>query len=65
MDEIIRYTDLQTAVKLALEEGMSKQKIVRVLTGSATYADARKTATFAAPLLDLTVAEFLKLRKND
>jgi hypothetical protein len=65
MDEILRFTDLQTTVKLALEEGISKQKIVRILTGSATYADARRTAARAAPLLDLTVAEFMKLRKNN
>ncbi len=64
MDEILRYTDLTTAIKLALEEGMSNQQIVRLLTGSTTYEEARKTAVRAAPLLNITVAEFMRLRKN-
>ncbi|MCE0522271.1 MAG: hypothetical protein LV480_05105 [Methylacidiphilales bacterium] len=65
MDEILRFTDLPTAVKLALEDGMTKRQIVRLLTGSTPYAEARKTAERAAPLLDITVTEFMRLRKND
>jgi len=64
MDEILRYTELATAIKLALEEGMSNQQIVRLLTGSTPYEEARKTAAKAAPLLNITVAEFMRLRKN-
>jgi hypothetical protein len=65
MDEILRFTDLPTTIKLALEQGMTNRQIVRLLTGSTPYAEARKTAERAAPLLGITVAEFMKLRKND
>ena len=64
-DDILRYTDLPTAIKLARELGMTNQQIVRLLTGSTFHSDARKTAVKAAPLLDITVAEFMSLRKND
>jgi hypothetical protein len=45
--------------------GMSNQQIVRLLTGSTSYLEARKTAVKSAPLLDITVLEFMRLRKND
>ena len=64
MDEILRYTDLETAIKLAIEEGMSNQQIVRLLTGSTPHDEARKTAVKSAPLLGISVAEFMRLRKN-
>jgi len=65
MDEILRFTDLPIAIKLALEDGMTTRQIVRLLTGSTTYTEARKTSEKAAPLLGITVAEFMRLRKND
>jgi hypothetical protein len=64
MDEILRYTDTPNAVKLALSAGMSSRQIVRLLTGGRTYEDARKIATDAAPLLGITVTEFMRLRRN-
>jgi hypothetical protein len=64
MNEILRFTDMPSAIRLGREQGMSKQKIVRLLTGSASYAEARKTAEKAAPLLGITVTEFMRLRKN-
>jgi transcriptional regulator with XRE-family HTH domain len=63
--EILRFTDLPNAIKLAREAGLSNRQIVRLLTGSTPYAEARQTAAKAAPLLGITVAEFMKLRKND
>ncbi len=65
MDEFLRFTDLPNAIKLAREAGLNNRQIVRLLTGSTPYAEARQTAVEAAPLLGLTVAEFMKLRKND
>ena len=65
MDEIIRFTDLPNAIKLAREAGLNNRQIVRLLTGSTPYAEARQTAVKAAPLLGLTVAEFMRLRKNN
>jgi transcriptional regulator with XRE-family HTH domain len=65
MSEILRFTDLPNAIKLAREAGMSNRQIVRLLTGSTPYSEARGTAAKAAPLLGISVAEFMKLRKND
>ncbi len=43
---------------------MNNREIVRALTGSSSYEDARKTALMAAPLLEITVKQFMELRKN-
>lgn len=64
-DEILRYTDLAAAIQLAKAEGMATREIVRELTRGMVYADAVRLAKRAAPLLDISSAEFLKLRKND
>jgi hypothetical protein len=64
MDEILRYTDLAHAIQLARSQGMNNREIVRALTGSSSYEDARKTALMAAPLLEITVKQFMELRKN-
>ena len=63
-DEILRYTDLAAAIQLAKGSGMTPREIVRELTRGMTYADALKYAKKAAPLLDIEVAQFMRLRKN-
>ena len=65
MADFLRYTDLAAAIQLAKSHGMTTAQIIRVLTGAMTYADALRTARRAAPLLDLTVAEFMNRRKNE
>jgi hypothetical protein len=55
MDEILRYTDLAHAIQLARAHDLSDRDIVRSMTGSMSYEEARKVAQRAAPLL----------RKND
>ena len=65
MADCLRFTDLPNAVKLAREAGLNNRQIVRLLTGSTPYAESRQTAAKAAPLLGISVAEFMKLRKND
>jgi len=64
MDEILRYTDLAHAIQLARSHELSDREIVRALTGSMSYEDARKTAQKAAPLLEISIKEFMELRKN-
>jgi hypothetical protein len=63
-DEILRYTDLAAAVQLAKSSGMTPREIVRELTRGMTYVDALRLAKKAAPLLDVGVLEFMRLRKN-
>jgi hypothetical protein len=63
-EEILRYTDLATAIQLAKADGMTTREIVRELSRGMTYMDALKLAKKAAPLLDVGVAQFMRLRKN-
>jgi hypothetical protein len=44
---------------------MTTREIVRELTRRMIYADTLKQAKAAAPFLDITVAEFVRLRKNE
>ena len=64
-DEILRYTDLAAAIQLAKANDLTTREIARELSRGMTYSDALKYAKRAAPLLDLTVMEFMRLRKNE
>jgi hypothetical protein len=64
-DDFLRYTDLAAAIQLAKANGMTNCEIVRELSRGMTYADALRLAKRAAPLLDTSVAEFMRLRKNE
>jgi hypothetical protein len=63
-DEILRYTDLAAAIQLAKSNGMITREIVRELSRRMTYMEALKLAKNAAPLLDIGVLQFMRLRKN-
>ena len=62
---ILRYTDLAAIIQMAKARGWSTMRIVRAMSSGLTYADALKLARKAAPLLDITVSEFMRLRKNE
>jgi hypothetical protein len=64
-DEILRYTDLAAAIQFAKANDLATREIVRELTRGMIYSDALKYAKRAAPLLDITVMEFMRLRKNE
>ncbi len=63
-DDILRYTDLAAAIQMAKSVGMSAPEIVREMTRGMTHTEALRFARKAAPLLDLTISEFMRLRKN-
>jgi hypothetical protein len=63
-ESILRYTDLAAIIQMARARGWSNRRIARELTGGMTYADVLRLARKAAPLLDITVAEFMGLRRN-
>lgn len=63
-DSFLRYTDLAAAIQLARSNGMTDAQIVRALTSNMIYRDVLQLARRAAPLMDLTVKEFMELRKN-
>jgi len=64
-DEILRYTDLAALIQMAKARGWRTERIVREMSAGLSYADALNLARRAAPLLDLTVSEFMRLRKNE
>jgi hypothetical protein len=61
---MLRYTNIEEAIRLAQAHGMSTIQIVRILSGSVPYSEALKIARKAAPFLDISVREFLNLRRN-
>jgi hypothetical protein len=64
-EHILRYTDLAALVQMAKARGWPTQRIVREVSAGMTYSDALKYAKRAAPLLDITVSEFMRLRRNE
>ena len=63
-EHILRYTDLAAIIQMARARGWSTMKIVRAMSAGLTYADTLELARKATPLLDITVSEFMRLRKN-
>jgi hypothetical protein len=64
-EHILRYTDLAAIIQMARARGWSTMRIARTMSSGLTYADALKLARRTAPLLDITVGEFMRLRKNE
>jgi len=65
MEDHTRYAPPEDVLRFAREKGWSTIKIVRVLSGSLPHTEALKVARDWAPLLVLTVSEFMKTRKNE
>jgi hypothetical protein len=66
MDEgSLRWAPPEEVVRLAKEAGMSTREIVRIVSGCLPYSEALAVAREYSPLLEITVSEFTKLRKND
>ena len=64
-ESILRYTDLAALIQMARARGWSTIRIVRAMSMGLPYVDALKLARKAAPLLDISVSEFMRLRKNE
>jgi hypothetical protein len=63
-----RITALGTAGRrrsIGKEAGMSNTEIVRIVSGCLPYSEALEVAREYSPLLEITVSEFMKLRKNE
>lgn len=63
-ESFLRYTDLAAAIQLAKSKGMTTAQIVRALSANMVHADALVLARRAAPLLDIKVSEFMRMRRN-
>jgi len=64
-DHILRYTDLAALIQMAKARGWTTIRIVRAMSSGLPYVEVLKLARKAAPLLDITVSEFLRMRKNE
>jgi hypothetical protein len=63
-ENILRYTDLAALIQMAKARDWPTVRIVREMSAGLSHAEASRLARRAAPLLDITVSEFLRLRKN-
>jgi hypothetical protein len=52
-------------LRFAREKGWSTVRIVRTVSGALSHREALKVARDWAPLLGLSVTEFMQLRKNE
>jgi hypothetical protein len=64
-DDILRWAAPDEVVKLAKEAGMTTAQIVRIVSGCLPYREALDVARDYAPLLGISVSEFMELRKNE
>lgn len=64
-ESFLRYTDLAAAIQLAKSRGQSTTRIVRALSANMTYSEALALAKRAAPLLEIRVSDFMRLRRNE
>ena len=64
-EHILRYTDLAALIQMARARGWPTRRIVREMSSGLPYTEALILARKTAPLLDITVSEFMRLRKNE
>ena len=60
----LRWAPPEEVVKLAEESGMTTAEIVRVVSACLPYREALKVAREYAPLLKISVPDFMEMRKN-
>jgi hypothetical protein len=63
-ESFLRYTDLAAAIQLARSNGMTTAQIVRALSGNMVHSEALILARRAAPLLEIKVSDFMRLRRG-
>jgi hypothetical protein len=64
-EHILRYTDLAAVIQMAKSRGWPTERIVREMSAGLPYSEAMNLARKAAPLLDITISEFMQFRKNE
>jgi len=64
-NEPLRWAPPEEVIRLAEEAGMSTLEIVRAVSGCLPYKEALEVAREYAPLLKISVSEFMELRKNE
>jgi hypothetical protein len=64
-EDSLRSAPPAEVVRLAKEHGFTTEEIVRTVSGCLTYREAQRVAREYAPLLGITVKEFLELGRNE
>jgi hypothetical protein len=64
-DYPLRWAPPDEVVRLAKESGMTTIEIVRIVSACLSYREALKRAHEFAPLLEISVSEFMQMRKNE
>jgi hypothetical protein len=64
-DAKLRYAPPEDVLHFAREKGWSTVRIVRTVSGALSHREALKVARDWAPLLGISVTEFMQLRKNE
>jgi hypothetical protein len=64
-EHILRYTDLAAVIQMAKARSWPTARIVREMSSNLPYQEALRLARKAAPLLDISVLDFMRLRKNE
>ena len=64
-DDTLRYAPPEDVLHFAREKGWSTVRIVRTVSGALSHREALKVARDWAPLLGISVTEFMQLRKNE
>jgi hypothetical protein len=64
-DATLRYAPPEDVLHFARENGWSTVRIVRTVSGALSHREALKVARDWAPLLGISVTEFMQLRKNE
>jgi hypothetical protein len=61
----LKYASPDEVVRLAKECGLTTTQIVRTISGCLTYREALKRAHEFAPILEISVSEFMEMRRNE
>ena len=64
MDDSLKWAPPEEVVSMAKEAGFNTAEIVRILSGCLPYREALEVAREYAPLLEISVKEFMELRRN-
>jgi hypothetical protein len=64
-DYQLRWASPEEVIRLAKESGITTIEIVRIVSGCLSYREALKRAHEFAPLLDISVSEIMRMRKNE
>jgi len=64
-DDHLVWASPEEVVRLARKAGMTTAEIIRTVSGCLDYRAALEVARDYAPLLDISVSEFMQLRKNE